>query len=161
MRRRPGSQPTRTITHPNDPTISVIVRQPKRVESRKLNDILANNRRALLIYDKDGKVAKDDNGDDKVYIDQLWPWEAMIESLKTTIVEMRGLFDEKENAIVLDAEKESVAELAESWLDVEIEEPLNGKPTKVGLSFANYIARETRKASFFDADPLASNSATQ
>ncbi len=161
MRRRPGSQPTRTLPHPNDPSISVTTRKPKRVESRTLNDILSNNRRALLIYDKDGSPAKNEDGSDKVFIDQHWPWEAMIESLKTTITALNGLFDESGAAILLDPEKENVAELAEAWLDCEVDEVIDGKPQKVRMSFANYIARETRKPEFFDADPLGNGSATR
>jgi hypothetical protein len=164
-RRRPGSQPQKTLTHPNDPGITVTCRKSTRAERRPLDGILSNHRRALLVYDRNGRVALDENGNPRVHVEQQWPYEAVEESLRISTVSMDGLEDENGNPIILAADKSNVGVLTEDWLDVSfdeaVENPVEGAPKtkKRQMSFAGWLVNEMAKPEAFDSDPTPPTSA--
>ena len=160
-RRRPGSQPQATLIHPNDPSITTVVRKPKNSEKGALKTILAANRRAIEVYDASGQPALEEDGSKRVYIEQGWPIEATREFLRIHFVSHDGVLDSDGSPLVMNftGESPTADEYTEPWLDV-IEPAEEGKPTPAPISYASWIIREVRKPETFTVNPPAAASAT-
>lgn len=159
-RKRPGSQPQREFTHPGDPDIATVLRKPKNSERDRLKVILATVRRAMLVYDNEGKPALDDEGDERIYVEQPWPTEAMVEWLRLHFVSHKGIVNDDGSPLVMtfSGESPTAAEYTEEWLDIQVPaEP--GKSGPKTISYAAWLMKEVGKPEAFTADPPAPPSA--
>lgn len=144
MRRRPLTQPTVTLTHPNDPSVTVTIRKPTRAEGMRFGQELSTHQRALQVKDETGSVVMDTDGVPRTVFQQLWPLEVVLGSLEMSVVGWSGIEDAAGHAIP--CEPANLPVLFEEFLDVKED----GKITK---AFATWIGEQTRKEKLFDPDP--------
>ena len=146
MKYRPTSQPTKVLTHPNDPSVTVTVRKPTRREGMKYAQALAEHQRAIPVRDENGLDVLDADGIARTYVQQTFPLAVVMESLRMTVIAWSGIADEAGNPIPFTTADETLFLPFEEFLDV-VEA---GKPNR---SFSKWISEQTSKPAFFDPDP--------
>lgn len=158
-RKRPDGQPTAVLTHPNDSDIKFTVRKPTRNEQFHRREKVQQFQKALQLYDDNGKPIIDEKSGERSFVlQQNLPTEELLNGMRLIVKKVEG------TGLSLE---DSIPELLEEWLDVEIEEPIkdakDGEPKtkKVRMDAATWISRQISKPETFDADPLASVSAPQ
>lgn len=150
-RRRPGQQPQRTISHPNDPEIAVVVEKPTEAEGDSLTLILMKSRTIRQVYGENSEPLFNNDGSRVMFVDQIWTHEAKVEQLRLVVRSWtKGIEDPSGSPLALSPE--TVGVLYEDWLSVEVGEPSSKK------SFGQYIVDQMNTPGFFDPDPTVSGS---